>query len=60
MENKPRPGSGGMEGDGAYNPHAKFQADGGNLAAVAGQAGLTIFRRKLIPARRNGLIMVSP
>ena len=34
MEHKPRPGSGGMEGGGAYNRHAKFQADGGNLALL--------------------------
>lgn len=32
MADAPRPGSGGMEGGGAYNRHAKFQADGSKIA----------------------------
>jgi SAM dependent carboxyl methyltransferase len=34
MRNTSRPGSGGMEGDGAYNRHAKFQADGSTIALL--------------------------
>jgi hypothetical protein len=32
MADPSRPGSGGMEGDGAYNRHARFQADGSKIA----------------------------
>lgn len=34
MRSTSRPGSGGMEGDGAYNRHAKFQADGSTIALL--------------------------
>ena len=37
MAQESRPGSGGMEGDGAYNRHARFQADGSKIAHLYAQ-----------------------